>query len=296
MRKNKKQILIILTVFIAIFFTHLYVYATEKNIEGIVVWKLTAKTGVTEKEIDSISEYITSAISEKSGRKVISEEEVQTVLKGEYIKANCDPDNDICLSDISGALGVPEAVSGNLGKVGDIWIINLKRINVNKVEVISRVSRQINGKIDKVVITLNELVEELYGIRKIKKTKLKSNLLKNEDRIKIKSETSVYRILSYTSFAGVLLTLVTAVYGTLEMNQLDAAYKSYGNDTDYKNYDKWKTITEISYISSGILFAAGSALWFFDPKRNKKEESTVLFNIMNLPEKSGLILSINFKY
>ena len=80
------------------------------------------------------------------------------------------------------------------------------------------------------------------------------------------------------------------------MNQLDAAYKSYGNDTDYKNYDKWKTITEISYISSGILFAAGSALWFFDPKRNKKEESTVLFNIMNLPEKSGLILSINFKY
>lgn len=134
----------------------------ERPDAGILVWRIEAKTGVTEKDIDSLSGLLTAKVEKRSGRKVISESEVQTVVMGEQKKIQCGVNDTSCMAEIGGALGVPEVISGDLGRVGDVWILNLRRIDVRKVKVLSRVSRQSKGDITTMVDALSDCVSELF--------------------------------------------------------------------------------------------------------------------------------------
>ena len=97
---------------------------------GIVVWRLEAKEGVTEKHIDSLSGLLTSQVEHFGECRVLSEADISTILRGEETRQQCGGEATNCIAEIGNALGVPEAVSGDLGKVGEIWILNLRRIDV----------------------------------------------------------------------------------------------------------------------------------------------------------------------
>ncbi|RJO65156.1 MAG: PEGA domain-containing protein [Myxococcales bacterium] len=130
---------------------------------GVVVWRLEAKTGVTEKDIDLISGFVTSQVERHASGKVISEADIRTLLKGEQTRQQCGVDDPSCLAEIGDALGVAEAVSGELGKVGNFWLLNLRRIDTRHAEVIKRSSRNIAGAIDDVLVALPAAVAELFG-------------------------------------------------------------------------------------------------------------------------------------
>ncbi|RJO74270.1 MAG: hypothetical protein C4523_01080 [Myxococcales bacterium] len=131
--------------------------------EGIIVWKLDAKRGVTKDDVDSISGLLSSEVEHVSGVRVITEADIATILKGEEKKQRCGVDDTSCLAEIGNALGVPEAVSGDLGKVGNVWILNLRRIAVREVRVLKRASRKVSGPIDDLIDALPGAVEELFG-------------------------------------------------------------------------------------------------------------------------------------
>ena len=131
--------------------------------EGIVVWHLEKKSGVTTNDVDSITGFITTQVQEASGKKVISESEIGSILKGEEKRQQCGADNSSCIAEIGMALGAPEAVSGDLGKVGSYWMLNLRRINARDASVISRCNRSIRGSIDDVIEAIPGAVAELFG-------------------------------------------------------------------------------------------------------------------------------------
>ena len=109
-----------------------------KTSDGIMVWKLELKSGVTQDDIDSISGFVTLEVEKHSGKKAVSDADIHTILKGEEAKQQCGVDGTSCIAEIGSALGVPEAISGDLGRMGDYWILNLRRINVRRAEVIAR--------------------------------------------------------------------------------------------------------------------------------------------------------------
>lgn|GEM_PF-2588798 len=131
--------------------------------DGIVVWKLQANKGVEDSDVNLISNYIANQVATLSGRQVISEADIRTILKGEETRQNCGAESTSCIVEISNALGVPEAVSGDIGKIGSFWMLNLRRISVQKAEVIARSSRNIEGSIDKMIRALPGAVAELFG-------------------------------------------------------------------------------------------------------------------------------------
>ena len=137
--------------------------AAEDRSNGIIVWRLKAKTGVSEDDVDSISGFITAEVQRQSGRYVISEEDIKTVLEGEEKRQRCDSEASTCLAELSAAFGVPEAISGDIGRLGDYWMLNIRRINVRRAEVINRVGRRIKGDINALVEALPEAVAELFG-------------------------------------------------------------------------------------------------------------------------------------
>ena len=136
--------------------------AQEAKRDGIVVWKLEAKGGVTEENIDLISGFITAQVEKFSGSKVISEADIMTIIKGEQTKQVCGTEDAGCMAEIGAALGVPEAVSGDLGKFGSFFMVNLRRINLRKAEVIKRSSHSIEGDRDDLIRALPAVVAELF--------------------------------------------------------------------------------------------------------------------------------------
>ena len=141
----------------------LLVTSSASASDGIVVWNIDTKRGVDPRDAESISGLIASEVGYYTDREVISEADVYTIIRGEEKKQKCGSNDSVCLTEISGALGVPEAISGDLGKVGDIWILNLRRLMVREARVIARSTRQVEGSISDLVREVPGAVAELFG-------------------------------------------------------------------------------------------------------------------------------------
>ena len=141
------------------------VYAAPTEQPGIVVWKLAANEGVKEEDVNLISNFVTNQVAKYSGSKVISEADIHTILKGVEKRQECGVEDTSCVAEIGAALGVPEAVSGDIGRLGTIWVLNLRRINVRTTEVIGRSSRQVEGEVDDLVLAIPSAAAELFGIK-----------------------------------------------------------------------------------------------------------------------------------
>jgi len=132
---------------------------------GVMVWRLEPKTGVSEADIDSISGIVVAAVEQYAGQKVLSEGDIATMVRGEELRQQCGADDTSCMVEIGMAMGVPQAVSGDLGRVGSLWVVNLRRINVRTAEVMGRISRQVPGQIEDLVMALPGVVAELFGVK-----------------------------------------------------------------------------------------------------------------------------------
>lgn len=160
-----RRISILLTLILAMMVWSACPLLAEEARPGIVVWKLSANEGVNEADTNLISNFVTSQVAKHSGSKVVSEADITTILKGVEIKQQCGVQDASCMAEIGAALGVPEAVSGDIGKLGDVWMLNLRRINVRSAEVVARSSRQVEGKVDDIVLVIPSAVAELFGVK-----------------------------------------------------------------------------------------------------------------------------------
>ena len=240
--------------------------------DGIVVWRLEAKTGVSENDIDSLSGIISAEVEKQSGLKVISEADIQTILKGEEKKQKCGVENDSCIAEIGAAIGVPEAVAGDLGRVGTIWVLNLRRINVRNADVLKRVSHQMEGDLTALVRIVPKAAAELFD-REIKNSTLASTELNT-------LEKAAYG----TFFSGLGLT----VFGFVGMSQMKEAKDS----GDKGSFDSWKGATIACWTIGGAAMVTGAALWIFDAVQKKNSQSgseQVSWGVM--PQKDGFAAS-----
>ena len=133
--------------------------------KGIVVWNLQANAGVQKQDLPLLSNYVANLVAKYANTRVISEADINTILKGEEARQQCSSDDTNCVVEIGAALGVPETVSGDVGKIGNFWMLNLRRINVHNAQVISRSSRSIEGTVNDLIRALPEVVAELFGVK-----------------------------------------------------------------------------------------------------------------------------------
>ncbi len=181
---------------------------------GIVVWKLQANKGVDETDVNLISNFVTNQVAKYSGNKVVSEADVQTILRGEETRQKCGVEDTSCMAEIGAALGVPEAVSGDIGKIGDYWMLNLRRINVRTAEVIGRSSRNIKGDVNILIESLPGIVAELFG-----KTVASAPLTKSESKSMASPVVEIGQLIVKTEPSGATLFIDGKEKGTTPFNR-----------------------------------------------------------------------------
>jgi hypothetical protein len=96
------------------------------------------------------------------GVQVISSGEIKSMLGLEKTKQALGCEDEGCMAEIGGALGVDELISGKLGKVGRTFVVELRRTDVRAARTLASAVRTVQGQEDALIAGLQEMAGELY--------------------------------------------------------------------------------------------------------------------------------------
>ena len=95
--------------------------------------------------------------------RVISSEDVRSLLSHQKnrLVLGCGADA-ACLADLGGVLGVDEIVAGRLGRLGETWVLELRRLDVKQARNLASVTRAV-GSPEALVGAVRSAAGELYA-------------------------------------------------------------------------------------------------------------------------------------
>lgn len=128
---------------------------------SVAVTEFVSKGGVDQSKMDALSDMLANQIREMGPFKVIGKADIEAALHLEEQKTLLGCTDDSCLAELGGALGVRYMVVGNISLFGNSWLLNLKLLDVTKVEVAKGLSRSITGAEDAFLQALPQAVYEL---------------------------------------------------------------------------------------------------------------------------------------
>ena len=130
---------------------------------SVAVMEFTSKGGVTQDQMDALSDMLANEIEGLGDFRVIGKSDISSMLSLEEQKQRLSAcDDQACLAEIGGALGVRWVVVGNVSLFGDTYLLNMKLIDVEKVQVAGRVSKSIKGGESKLIAELPSGARELF--------------------------------------------------------------------------------------------------------------------------------------
>ena len=112
----------------------------------VFVAPLSTGAGADRAEVALFDERVLNAARNHKAFDVIGGRDVQSALDLEATRqaAGCTDDMS-CAIEVAGALDAPQVVSGQLGRVGDTWVLALTRTERATLTVLSRVVRESHG-------------------------------------------------------------------------------------------------------------------------------------------------------
>jgi TolB-like protein len=130
---------------------------------SIAVMEFTSKGGVTQDQMDALSDMLSNQIRSMGNYKVIGKSDIHSMLTLEEQKQRLSSCTDqSCLAEIGGALGARWVVVGNVSLFGKTYLLNLKLIDVAGANVASGISRSIEGGEDQLLAELPGVAKELF--------------------------------------------------------------------------------------------------------------------------------------
>jgi hypothetical protein len=129
---------------------------------SIAVLQLAARN--VEPELASlVGEALLQEVHKLDGRRVVGLAEIRELIGFERQRQLAGCTESECLAEIAGALGVDEVLSGSLGRLGDSWLLNLRRQNFHTSATIAQASsRIVGGRGEEFLDAVGPLVEQLY--------------------------------------------------------------------------------------------------------------------------------------
>lgn len=246
------KIIAVLTIFVPLSF-FATIHADSPGNDTIVVWRIEPKTGVTEKEADTISGIVTAEVGRVSGRKTVGENEMKALIVGEEMKMSCGAEDTACVAEIGAALGAPESITGTISKMGDYWILTLQRLNVRSVEVLSRYEKRTKGNVNTLIENILPAVNELFGIKIVEKMPQPASE---------KLTNMGYAGIGLVGGGSAILIFAGISHWKTGIEQKN--YEKGETDGDVSKYNTWKTLSIVSYSVGGIALATGIGLLIAD--------------------------------
>jgi hypothetical protein len=132
----------------------------------IAVAPIAAGEAVTDKTAAAITDAIAREVRRVPGVQAIAPDEMKSFLDLDRQRRLASCEDQGCMAELGGALGVDRIVSGRLNKIGETWVFALKMLDVKKASVLSQTDRQLRNKsLDDVLDQVSPMVAELLSAR-----------------------------------------------------------------------------------------------------------------------------------
>ncbi len=128
--------------------------------QKIAVLELNAR-GLDADVARSITDVVAREVDRSGLFETLSTDDIRAMLQHEQSKMLVGCDDASCLAEIGGALGVAKLLAGNVGKIGETYVISLKLIDVRAAEVVNREERTVRGKADDLIAEARAAVKVL---------------------------------------------------------------------------------------------------------------------------------------
>lgn len=139
--------------------------AGPASAEKVFVAALTPGAGADPAEVALVDERLLASLRRLPQLEVVGARDVATMLDIDAVKqqAGCS-DGVACAAEVAGALDAPMIVTGQLGRVGQTWVLSLSRMDQRSMQVVARVTREAQGPgADAVFPGLDAQVDEVFG-------------------------------------------------------------------------------------------------------------------------------------
>ena len=250
---------------------------------NVAVINLKSSSGVATGEAELISDRLRGELFNTGKINVMERDQMQEILKEQGFQQSGACSNEACMVEIGQLLGVEQLVSGSLGKVGSMFLVNLRIIDVKTAKIIKVVSEDVKGDIEDVVSRLPGIAAKLVsdaatlpapivieekrkGDKKADEKKVDENKKEEpkeqgkveqpkEEEKKVEIETSDEKIEKNKNRAGVRVAF--NIFGNgLYAKQIFDSYDLYGLKTGSTSYTyKDSGITKISaFINPQVKF------------------------------------------
>ena len=120
-------------------------------------------SGADEKAVENLTQVVVHEVKNFKGVAVISRDEIKSMLLHEQSKMLMGCDDESCMAEIGGALGVQYIVSGNVGRMGETYLLHLKLINIREAKVENRVAEVFQGEESQLIAAARFAARSLIG-------------------------------------------------------------------------------------------------------------------------------------
>jgi len=112
----------------------------------------------------NLTEVLAAEVKSIDGTSVISPSDITSMLEMQASKDALDCSDTSCLAEIGGALGVDQLIVGDVGRVGDRFVVSLRIVNARNPEALSRVNESFEGIESQLVPAVKQAARDLLGL------------------------------------------------------------------------------------------------------------------------------------
>jgi hypothetical protein len=113
-----------------------------------------------------------------AGYALFGASDLQRVLDADAARAAMDCTADSCLTEIADAIGAPQLITGQLGRIGDTWVITLTRTRREDMTALARVAREAKGTSPEGLLPqIDGMMDDLFGAAMVAPTSAASVLV-----------------------------------------------------------------------------------------------------------------------
>lgn len=161
-------------------------YAEEQRRINYAVINLKNTNGVDKGQADLISDRICVELFKTGKINIMEREQVREVLAEQGFQQSGACKDDACIVEMGQLLGVERLITGTIGKIDSLVLINIRVIEVVSGKILKVVSWDINGSTGNVVHQIPNVARDILGLPLLKDLKPniahKPNIQKNKPK------------------------------------------------------------------------------------------------------------------
>jgi hypothetical protein len=121
-------------------------------------------TGLPTETAQNLTQVLSTEVKGVEGASVVSRDDINALLQLEQAKQKTGCDDAECMAQIGGALGVDLLIAGDAGKLGGLYLVNLRLLNVRTGEVENRATETFAGDEEQLLRAVRRAARSLLGI------------------------------------------------------------------------------------------------------------------------------------